>query len=170
MTEAEWLACEEARLMLDCLKGRGSERKWRLFAVACAWQLEPWFPDPVLKDALLRAQLFGDGALACRTLDTWRQKAMRIERPLPKYAAVLMPPVRACEAVISACRHPPTIGYFDAYHALVFPFSAFGPGFEAFAPVFVRNILRCIFGAAFHPVPRDPIWTLGTVASLATAT
>jgi hypothetical protein len=41
MTEAEWLTSEGSDLLLDFLRGRGSERKLVLFAVACcrhAWQ------------------------------------------------------------------------------------------------------------------------------------
>jgi hypothetical protein len=35
MTEAEWLACNDPTPMLDFLRGQASERKLRLFAVAC---------------------------------------------------------------------------------------------------------------------------------------
>jgi len=35
MTEAEWLACMDPRLMLDYLLGKAGNRKLRLFAVAC---------------------------------------------------------------------------------------------------------------------------------------
>jgi hypothetical protein len=35
MTEAEWLACTEPGPMLDFLRGRASDRKFRHFAVAC---------------------------------------------------------------------------------------------------------------------------------------
>ena len=38
MTEAEWLACETPERMLAYLRGRASERKLRLFAVACCYQ------------------------------------------------------------------------------------------------------------------------------------
>jgi hypothetical protein len=39
MKEAEWLTCQEPQPMLAFLRGQASERKLRLFTVACCWRI-----------------------------------------------------------------------------------------------------------------------------------
>jgi hypothetical protein len=61
MTEAEWLECKDPVGMLEFVRRGASERKLRLFAVACCRRLEVWLPDQRSWDSVQVAELFADG-------------------------------------------------------------------------------------------------------------
>jgi hypothetical protein len=45
MTEAEWLACEDPEPMLAFLRGKASDRKLRLFSIACCRRVWDWLGE-----------------------------------------------------------------------------------------------------------------------------
>lgn len=53
MTEAEWLACTDPTLMVEFLRGNASDRKLRLFAVACCYRLWDWSSDECRRKLIL---------------------------------------------------------------------------------------------------------------------
>jgi hypothetical protein len=59
MTEAEWLVCTDPGPKLSFLGERASERKRRLFAVACCRPMERWLTDEV-RDILAGIELYMD--------------------------------------------------------------------------------------------------------------
>src|SRR4051812_45676515 len=77
MTEAEWLACDDPRKMLELLRGRVSERKLRLFAVAC-WRRNPYPVAPEVGPAIDLYEAYADGKA---TGDALRDAFARIEYP-----------------------------------------------------------------------------------------
>lgn len=64
MTEADWLACDEPREMLDCLRDRAGARKLRLFAVACCRRVWESIPPGVARRAVEEAERFADGLVS----------------------------------------------------------------------------------------------------------
>jgi hypothetical protein len=77
MTEAEWLACADPKPMLEFLKGQGSERKLRLFAVACCRRIwgSTLFPDD--RQAVVVAEGFAEGIGGKKDLREAKEKAYR---------------------------------------------------------------------------------------------
>jgi hypothetical protein len=63
MTEAEWDACADPMKMLESLRGRASDRKLRLFAVACCRRVLPLLQEPACRLAVETAEQYADGGL-----------------------------------------------------------------------------------------------------------
>jgi hypothetical protein len=63
VTEAEWLACTDPHKMLEALRasGRATERKVRLYAVACCRRLLHLFPEWRHRHHVEVAELYADG-------------------------------------------------------------------------------------------------------------
>src|SRR5215475_9925251 len=74
MTEADWLACSRPASMLNFLsresmaRRRTSDRKLRLFAVACCRRIWHLLPDQRCRKAVQTAEDFADGKGGIRLL------------------------------------------------------------------------------------------------------
>jgi len=61
MTEAEWLACEDPQPMLEYIGNKASDRKLRLFAVACCRQVQHLLVDKQSRVAINVAERYAEG-------------------------------------------------------------------------------------------------------------
>jgi hypothetical protein len=77
MSEARWHSCGGPRMMLECLILRGpvSDRKLRLFSVACCRRIWHLLPDESARAAVLAAERFADGQADAAELAAARQAA-----------------------------------------------------------------------------------------------
>ncbi|HYT88703.1 MAG TPA: hypothetical protein VEL76_08345 [Gemmataceae bacterium] len=66
MNEAEWLACADSEPMLKFLRDQASERKLRLFALACCRRIDRLITDPRSRQALAFAEQYVEVGLARR--------------------------------------------------------------------------------------------------------
>jgi hypothetical protein len=64
MTEREWLTCTDPAPLLDSLRGKVSERKWRLLACACCRRVWHLLRDPRHRAAIAAAEQFADGQIS----------------------------------------------------------------------------------------------------------
>lgn len=77
MTETEWMTCNDPRPMLGFLCGRTTDRKLRLFAVACCRRISDLLPDERCRLALETAEQFADGLVSLERLHAAREDAIR---------------------------------------------------------------------------------------------
>jgi len=72
MTEQEWLACHDPQKLLDFVRKRVSDRKLRLFAVACCRRIDHMFAEPQQRESVDAAERYADGLATDQELEAAR--------------------------------------------------------------------------------------------------
>jgi hypothetical protein len=167
MTEKEWLKCTEPQKMLEFLRGKASDRKLRLFAVACCRRIWPLLPYENRK-AVEVVERFVDGQASAKELVAtggwfgWVTQTTTLAVDSASFTSRAV----ASEAALAAGR---SVKHDDVAAAYTTAWAAA----EATARISQAEFLRDIFG----PLPfRDvalgrafPTWQDATVVRLAQA-
>src|SRR4051794_39213363 len=97
MTESEWLTCREPQAMLLFLRNseKASDRKLRLFAVACCRRMWSFCLKDAVRVAIITAERFADGEASGEELTQAADHAKWYRRGYP-FGARARAAVRAC--------------------------------------------------------------------------
>jgi hypothetical protein len=196
MTEAEWTGCVDPEPMLQSVGRKASERKLRLFAVACAWRVVPLIrprgSEKFARRAIDVALRFADGRASkdelCRArFDVYSASFNAIDHGPNDNDDISY---SALNAAHDACEYRAE-PQFDAesrileadlqqasHNAARAEANRTGDGTQnvpswmaAFQAELARHvpILRDIFGNPFRPVSLSSSWLTSTVQQLAAA-
>jgi hypothetical protein len=168
MTESEWQTCANPLLMLDFLKGKVSDRKLRLFVVACCRQGWRRLTNPYLRLAVEAAELYADARITVEELTKIRAAAWSVNQNRQKHAvAAARATVR--EAAWAAAREAQQQMIQQVWRELQ-AFWETAPEKKKASQQSQGNLLRCIIGNPFSPVAvhQDWLaWNAATVSRLA---
>lgn len=76
MTEVEWLTCSDPQPMLEFLRDSASDRKLRLFAVACCRRVWALITDESFRTAIQAAELYADSKVTKEQMNEARNAAI----------------------------------------------------------------------------------------------
>jgi hypothetical protein len=158
-TEAEWQACNAPAPMLDFLRnpmlarlrGQPSQRKFRLFSVACCRRVWDLLRHDRYRQLVELAEQYADGQASDNAVEDAASGAFDGSGG-------------PTEAVFWCCAE-------DAFDAANFVEAQARPS-EPGCPVdrsWKAALVRDLFGNPFHPVTLDPAWRTSTVISIAQA-
>jgi hypothetical protein len=154
MDEREWLTCTDPEPLLQYLQGKASDRKLRLFAVACCWRRRDILTDAPSRAAVEAAERFADGLAS-------RAELRRLGRPrnvglyLGAYDAAYPDAAKAAREASASAAELASLIY---------------PRRERPERRVQARLLRDIFGNPFRPATLDPAWLAwggGTARKLA---
>ena len=167
MTEGDWLECKDPTAMLKFLQGKASERKLRLFAVACCRRKWKFFGDDRCRMAVEIAERFADDENRVGDLD-WAAQGTRLAlnewRPKQGSRGVLVHVSTAAHALAQS-RNLHVVHIASQLLGLPVD-SARARAAEALQQA---DLLRDAIGNPFCPTTTDPISRSPTVINLAEA-
>jgi hypothetical protein len=161
VTEAEWLSATRACSLLHAARELSSERKYHLFACACARHLFPTCTHPDLSRGIEVAEQLADGTASRADLDRARDIFGSMTFVGDYEARGIVGENMCLAALVRESLKP------QAHRSRVI---AWLSDYEADTPENPQcglPELRDIFGNPFRPAPFSPAWRTGTAVSLA---
>jgi hypothetical protein len=151
MTDAEWIECTDPQMMLEFIKGKASDRKLRLFAVACCRHILTSLTFECSRQAVQVSEQFADGLCSKHDLEKRVDEA---------WDAIDSPYYLVSDAeFVAMCSAEPMSGYHAARDILTWGRILKDPS----------QLLRCMFGNPFRQMPINPRWLSSTVVDIAQA-
>jgi hypothetical protein len=155
MTESEWVDCKDPRPMLEFLRGKASNRKLRLFAVACCRGSSDLFTaDKFLPHFLTFAERLAEG-------ETELASAPSIPYGERNPHPTMRDSLTHRESWTSAWNTISVVVFTDSERRGIQPLAEPRP--------YIREVLLDLFGSPFRPVTVDPVWRTAAVVALARA-
>jgi hypothetical protein len=170
MTEEEWLACTDPQPMLAFLRSKGSDRKFRLFAVVCCFGVWYLLRDRRSKKAVKASERYADGLTGLPRMTLMQRSAgqavaewvsaesVAVGRRFPEEVAHAVTLPDAVQAAARAADLAARLSEAEAREI----------GYNRRQQSQAR-LLRDIIGNPFRPVSVNPTWLTPTVTALATA-
>jgi hypothetical protein len=173
MTEAEWQACVNPRLMLEFIRSTASDRRMRLFAVACCRSVWHLLKDEEGKEAVEVAEGYVDGVGTSdemirayvetnHLIQVYRARSRNIHKDAMAFA--LLAVLRSVSG--GWCFYGQDWEY-DSFDPLQCASDAAEYVEIGSAWAQKGSTFRDIFGNPFRPVTFHPEWRTSTVLALA---
>jgi hypothetical protein len=176
MTEKEWLDCSDPPRMVTYLRAKGSERKLRLFAVACCRRSWALIPEGASREAVVTAEQYADGLVCNEAREEALAEVVEVIEALQErldwaregmaYLQSLGERQRLCAACAAACTVE-AADEDDFVRTCAYVVDAVAPewviGRGADRSIIRKDrqqeqaaqcaLLRCLFGNPFHSPP-----------------
>jgi hypothetical protein len=184
MTEVEWLTCEDPRPMLEFLHGRASDRKLRLFALAC-FRPYRFMLVPETLEALEVAEGLAEGTISPSERKRARDKAFHASWNPDNSLRHRRGPAKSCvtsslgrnayDAALRVALLARNIGVLSKkdWPADALEMTEWGPRVvdssagKREQEILQARLLREIFGNPFRPITPDPGWLNASVVGSA---
>jgi hypothetical protein len=183
MTQAEWLACADPLRMQEFLRGRGSERRWRLLSCACCRRVWHLLADERSRQGVEATERFADGFLSREELrragsaayQAWWETEPRDDddedhpRYDPHHGQALFCAANAVVRLTGTGEHAGSEGVASEVRRAVWFASEDQRAAEEDERKAQCALVRDLFDDPFHPLALDSAWRTPDVLSLARA-